>query len=234
MHTTAVAPGALLGYTKHGRPIYLAAGGNGEGDSGDGEDAGQNDGQNDTDTGADQEQRPKKTGDDEPTVAQLQQQLKDARAEAGKNRVNAKLAAAEEAREALTADIAKALGLTKDGDKALDPKALADQLAAKDKEAKSSAVQLAVYRNASKAGADPEAVTDSKTALAAVEKLDTSADDFNTKVVVAMKKAIENNPKLKAEQVSAKSGAPIPGGSGDRTNSTPTLSGAVAARYGAK
>lgn len=168
-------------------------------------------------------------GDDSAKrIAQLEKQLADARAEAGKARVNAKETAAEEARQKLTADLAKALGLVKDDkDEAPDPKALADQLAAKDRDHKAARVELAVFRAAAKHGADPEALTDSRVFLDRVGKLDPDAEDFGTKLGEAVKKAVADNPtryKTSGGQAPPRSGGEITGGSGERQKTDEDLS----------
>lgn len=189
-------------------------------------DTGAQDGDGTTDTGStsDTEKTTTSTsGDDsKAAIARLEKQLADARAEAGKDRVNAKAAAAEEARQKLTADLAKALGLTKDDDdKAPDPKALADQLAAKDKAHREATVELAIYRSAGKHSADAGALTDSREFMAKVNKLDPTADDFHSKLSDAVKKAVTDNPRYKtAGQAPATSGGEITGGSGERQRKT--------------
>lgn len=167
------------------------------------------------------------------TIARLTAEVASARAEAGKTRVNAKATAADEARQQLTKDIAKALGLTKDGEQAPDPKALADQLAEQQAAAKGASVELAIYKHAATASADPSVLTDSRSFMDTVNKLDPTAADFGSKVVEAMKKHVEAHPRLHTSgQAPARSGAPLPGGSGGRTKTNPTLSGAVADHYG--
>ena len=236
MYDLPTAPGALLGHTSKGRPIFLAAGGSEDGDSGstddnggdadssdttgssDGDDAS---GGDDGGQGAPDVKPPAPTGGDDSKarIAQLEKQLAEARAERGKERINAKETAAKEARDGLAAEIAKALGLTKDDeDKAPDPKALADQLAVKEKAHRETTVELAIYRSAGKHGADAGALTDSREFMAKVNKLDPTADDFGSKLGDAVKKAVTDNPRYKTStgQAPGTSGGEITGGSGER------------------
>lgn len=236
MYDLPTAPGALLGYTSKGRPIFLAAGGSEDGDSGSTDDTGGSDadngggtgssdgddasGDDDGGQGAPDVKPPAPTGGDDSKarIAQLEKQLAEARAERGKERINAKETAAKEARDGLAAEIAKALGLTKDDeDKAPDPKALADQLAVKEKAHRETTVELAIYRSAGKHGADAGALTDSREFMAKVNKLDPTADDFGSKLGDAVKKAVTDNPRYKTPgQAPGTSGGEITGGSGER------------------
>lgn len=96
-----------------------------------------------------------------------------------------------------------------------DPAALAAKVTDAQATARSAQVQLAVYRKAGAAGADPNALLDSVAFKTAVEKLDPTAADFASQVDAAIKAAVEANPKLKAAQGAPASGVPHPGGSGE-------------------
>ncbi|MEW1672822.1 hypothetical protein AB0O47_06170 [Streptomyces noursei] len=128
------------------------------------------------------------------TITRLEQQLAAARRDAGKQRVSAKQAAADEARAELAQQIGRALGLVQD-DAPPDPAALTQQLAAEQQRAKQTAVELAVYRAAGAAGADPDALLDSRQFAAAVAELDpTDADAVQS----AITEALKANPRLTA------------------------------------
>lgn len=217
-HPLPTAPGALLGYLKNGRPFYLLAGGSGEGDTGSG-DGGQSDGQNDGQqgTGQDgnagqqgQDPAPKAGQDSAVDVAALpdnvQKMIRDLRTEAAANRTNAKSQAAQEARQDLAQQIGKALGLVKD-DQPADPAKLAQQIGDLSGENKNLKTELAVFKAATKVGANAQALTDSRSFLAQIAKLDPTADGFDAKLREAMKKAVEDNP-----QYSAAGQAPTPRG----------------------
>jgi hypothetical protein len=163
-------------------------------------------------------------------IVRLETALTAARKEAGKDRTTAKAKAAEDARKALLDDVAKALGL-KEGE-TVTAEQLQDQL----KEAKAatndSKIQLAVYRSASKAGADPDALLDSRSFLTSVRELDTTAKDFDALVAAEIKSAIEKNPKLKTTPTGAgRSGGEFPGGTGAGTARSASLGAAVGKHY---
>lgn len=158
-------------------------------------------------------------GDDAATrIARLEAELAEARKEAGKSRTTAKQRAAEEARTELAQQIGRALGLV-DDDTPPDPDQLAQQLAAEQAKAKATAVELAVFRTAPAAGADPDALLDSRTFADSVANLDPTDTDAIKNAITA---AIEANPRLAAQQQTpqqqgtgpARSGAEFTGGGG--------------------
>lgn len=119
--------------------------------------------------------------------------------------------AAEEAavrvREEITQNLAKGLGLVAE-DVPDDPQQLLDTATAQAREAQAVAdtnaaearkarVELAAFRIADKAGADPDAVLDSRTFLRAVRDLDPADEEFGTKVQAAVEQALEVNPRLR-------------------------------------
>ncbi|MFE7316413.1 hypothetical protein ACFU7T_25475 [Streptomyces sp. NPDC057555] len=163
------------------------------------------------------------------TIARLEQQLAAARRDAGKSRVTAKQAAADGARAELAQQIGRALGIVQD-DTVPDPAALTQQLAAEQQQARQAAVELAVYRAAGTAGADPDAVLDSRqfAAIAAdLDPADTSA------VQAAITDAIKSNPRLAAVPAGpARSGGEFPGAPAAPQRPA-TLRDAIASRLGA-
>lgn len=186
--------------------------GDGDGDDGAGDGdqdddgaggTGNDDGQDD-DTGKGSAPKPKppaKKSAEDPaaTIARLQKELKQANADAGKARTTAKKAAADEARTEIVQELGKALGLIKDDkDAPLDPAALKAQVESATAAHRSTALELAVYRGAAKAGVDPDAITDSRAFMASIKDLDPADEGFAKAVQAAMKKAGEDNPKLKA------------------------------------
>ncbi|MFI9824421.1 hypothetical protein ACIHFC_28815 [Streptomyces sp. NPDC052013] len=142
----------------------------------------------------------KKDGEDPAaTIARLQKELKTANADAAKARTNAKKQAADEARTQIVQELGKALGLIKDDkDTPPDPAALTAQIEKATAAHRETAVELAVYRGASKYGADPDALTDSRAFLRSIKDLDPSDEGFAKAVSAAIKKAVDDNPKLKA------------------------------------
>lgn len=114
------------------------------------------------------------------------------RRENGAARTNAKAAAAEEARNALAQEIGKAIGLVKDNEPA-DPAQLAAQLTAQTDAAKQAQLELSVYRAASAAGADANALLDSRSFLQKVSGID--ATD-SAAITAAITEAVAANSAL--------------------------------------
>ncbi|MGW0933323.1 hypothetical protein [Streptomyces sp. NPDC002644] len=136
---------------------------------------------------------PVKPGED-PTaaIARLQNELAKARAEAGKVRVTAKERAAEEARQSLAAQLMSVLDPEGATTKAATPEQLQELLTAEQARARQTAVELAVYRAAATAGADPDALLDSRSFAAAVADLDPSDSAGITAAITA---AVQANPR---------------------------------------
>lgn len=137
------------------------------------------------------------------------------RSEAAGNR--AKASENAQALEATRDAIAKALGLKGDDDPVTAARTAAEQRDAALAEAKQTRVENAVLRMATKHGADPEALTDSRSFMRVLEAIDPGADDFATQVETAIKDAVEKNPLLKGAAASppappARSGGPVGGG----------------------
>ncbi|MEV0444511.1 hypothetical protein AB0I84_29220 [Streptomyces spectabilis] len=154
------------------------------------------------------------TGEDAAaTIARLEAELSATRAEAGKQRVTAKQRAADEARAQLAQDIGRALGIVPEGEQA-DPAHLTEQLTASQAQARQTAVELAVYRAAAAAGADPDALLDSRTFAASLADVDPADADAGTAAITA---AVTANPKLAATAAGPArggaefTGAPTPG-----------------------
>jgi len=211
----------------------------GDGDGGeggsDGGDAGGDQGGSGGDQGGDAGE---KTGDQgkgeagkvEDLPDWAQKLIKDTRGEAAEHRTKA--TAAEKKLTEQLDGIAKALGLK--GEDKPDPAELAKQLDEQRTQARQSAIELAVYRNASKHQGDPDALLDSRGFLAKLADLDPAAKDFASKVETAIKDAVKDNPKLKATQAVGSSSADHgAGGSGEQKTRTPKpLDQAVAGHYG--
>jgi hypothetical protein len=115
------------------------------------------------------------------------------RKENGAERVNAKAQAAAEAKNEFAQAIGKALGLVKD--EPLDPAKLTESLTESQAEAKRARVELAVFRNAATAGADPVALLDSASFLKSLDSID-PADA--AALAAAIGTAVTANPRLAA------------------------------------
>jgi hypothetical protein len=144
---------------------------------------------------------------DDPAAARAE--IEKLRRENASERVNAKQAAAEEARN----EILKQLGLTKDGDQAPDPAKLAADLAASREASQAAARELAIFKAAATAGADPTKLLDSNSFMTSVKGLD--PNDGNA-VAEAIKAAVGANPSLKAVRATGASGIEQAGGSGEQ------------------
>ncbi|AVH58388.1 MULTISPECIES: hypothetical protein [Streptomyces] len=194
----------ILGYRRDGRPIYAIAGGDGTGEGGQGGQGGQQGDPGNQPTGQDpasaapttpqQPATPAAPANEDPaaTIARLTSELTAARKDAGKSRVTAKQQAADDARNELAQQIGKALGIVKD-DAPADPAQLTQQLAAEQAKARQTAVELAVYRTAPAAGANPDALLDSRAFADAVAALDPTDTDG---ITAAIKAAVTANPRL--------------------------------------
>jgi len=124
-----------------------------------------------------------------------QKQIKDARAEAGKARTEAKANAAAEARQALAADVAKALGLK--GDEPPDPAELTRQISLAQDQAWTAAVELQVWRAAGTHGGDPGAMLDSMAFVASLDDLsdlDPRSAEFRTQLEAKVQEAAAKYP----------------------------------------
>jgi len=114
--------------------------------------------------------------------------------------------------------IAKALGLKSDDDPATAAKTAAEERDAARQEAKAAKVEAAVMRAANKHGANPEALTDSRSFMGKLSDLDPAADDFASRLDETIKSAVEANPTLKAAPTSG----PAPRSGGSVNGGTPT------------
>lgn len=170
-----------------------------QGGSSDGGQQGSGDGQGD---GKDEKDGKDGLPDD---PAALRAEIARLRRENGTARTAARDKAATDARNAVVQDIGKALGLIKDGDKAPSAEVLAEQVRTSTAAARTASVELAVFRAAGSAGADADALLDSRAFLAKVADLDPAAADFQTKVTAAINDAVKANPKLKTVRVAGSS-----------------------------
>jgi hypothetical protein len=137
-----------------------------------------------------------------------QKLITDVRGEAAKYRTEAKTAA-EQAQAELTDRFAKVFGLKEDA--AADPEALAKAVSEAQQKAARSARELAIFKAASTAGADPSRLLDSNSFMSSVAGLDPSD---GAAVSAAIQAALTANPNLKAVQAAAASGTEL-GGSGE-------------------
>ena len=179
--------------------------------------------------------------DDEETGSKADDpRLRSARDEAYNNRIKAReaeqaAAAAAQERDALVQQLGKVLGLVKDDDEAdaPDAEALARSVAEEQQRAAKARRELAVFRAAAKAGADPDRLLDSRRFLTSLEKVD--PDDTDA-VTAAVKDALASNPDLAAcreRGASTADTASGPGG-GSAPRAEIPLGDALSNRYGTK
>jgi hypothetical protein len=120
---------------------------------------------------------------------------------------------AQSAQQDFVDKIAKALGINGAGETPTVEQ-VTDQLTAAQQDARERAVDLAVYRAAGPASADPDALLDSTAFRKRVAELDPAADGFTEKVTAAITTAVKDNPRLAAGPAAApRSGGEITGGS---------------------
>lgn len=151
----------------------------------------------------------------------VQKELKEARAEAAKYRVEAKEAAEKVATD-LRTSFAKALGI--ETGEQLTPEQLAEKSQTRAESAETRAAtaerSLAIHKAAAAAGANADALLDSNTFLAKVSQLDPTSADFGAQVGQAITAAVAANPTLKVTQAAAVGGAEITGGTGEQRTFT--------------
>lgn len=148
----------------------------------------------------------------EQTIARLTREVESARKEAGKSRVNAKQAAADEARNATLSKVLEALGVKADGSKKVSLEDVQAESAKKDSSIAQMAAENVVLRRAGALGADADKLLNWSPFTSAVGKLDPGADDYQTQVDALITEQKASNPFL-ATQAVGKSGSEI-GGSG--------------------
>lgn len=156
--------------------------------------------------------------------AWAQKALTDARAEAAKARTGAKEQAAKEAREALLRQ------LSGDANEPLTPEQLQQQLTearttgtAAQQQAAAAAIELAVYRTAQRAGANADALLDSRAFCDQIDALDIDPTDtaaFTAAVTEKVNAALAANPALRAGPGVPRSGGDIGGGGGSGDGAT--------------
>lgn len=147
---------------------------------------------------------------DDPAAARAE--IERLRRENASERVNAKNAAAEQARQELAQSIGKALGLVKD-DEPADPAKLTADLTATQQAAEQARRELAIYKAATAKGADPNALLDSRSFMERAAQADADALD------ALIGEHLTSNPRLKAAQAAPVGGADFTstGSAGGRT-----------------
>lgn len=128
--------------------------------------------------------------------------------------------------------IARLLG-GEDGEKP-DPAKLAGQLTAAQDAHRQARTELATYRRATKAGADPDALLDSRAYLTAVAGLDPDSATFLDDVDAAIRSAVKGNDRLKVSEstTAPRAGVPLQGGPEGKPGKPASLAEAITSRLG--
>ncbi len=170
------------------------------------EDTGTEDRDEDTGTGTGDEDG-KADGKDESELAR-------ARREAARYRrqLREAQAAGTKAQQDAVKKVLAALGVQETDD--VDPAKLQEMTKTQAAKLRATQVELAVLKAAGRAGADPDALVDSRSFMDGLADLDPADPDFSTQVVDEIKKAVKKNPRLGRAQVAGSSGGEHRGGSG--------------------
>ena len=144
---------------------------------------------------------------DDPAAARAE--IEKLRKQNGDDRILAKKTAADEARN----ELLQKLGLTKEGEAIPDPAALAQQIADANKARADTARELAIFKAASTAGADPTKLLDSNSFMTSVQGLDPTD---GAAVAAAITAAVTANASLKAARAAGASTVDLGGGSGEQ------------------
>lgn len=234
---TITTPGAIIGYRKNGLPIRLIAGGSEaapepstEPETG-GDDTGTTP---PADPTPDPKPEPDKGKAKDPADELAKWKALSRQNETAAKEARKAIEKAEQDKQSTLDAIARALGLKKGEE--VDPAKLAEQLTGERDTARSelrqTRIELAIYETASKHGAKPSALRDSRSFLSKVADLDPSDKGFRDALIEAAKEAVKDNPALAAEasKPPARSGAEMtgaPGGAGGGKRPT-SLAAAVA------
>jgi hypothetical protein len=206
------APGGIDALLAHHRLAFgdavMEEGEGGEGAEGGQQEQGGTDGAGDgSGAGEGQQQGEQKNIWDDPASARAE--IEKLRKQNGDDRILAKKTAADEARN----ELLQKLGLTKEGETAPDPAQLAKDLAAERTAKTTTARELAIFKAASTAGADPTKLLDSNSFMTSVQGLDPTD---GAAVAAAITAAVTANASLKAARAAGASGIEQTGGTGEQ------------------
>lgn len=113
--------------------------------------------------------------------------------------------------------LAKLLGLEPDGTK--DPAKLQESLAQREAANRALELEVVVLRGAAGHGADPSKLTDSRSLMTALSKVDPAAPDASAQVGALIKAHVEANPYVRL--AGAPAPAPTPPPVNDTSGTTP-------------
>jgi hypothetical protein len=208
-----------IGFYKSGRPIYPIMGGAGESDS---SDDGQEDPPEDSagDDDSSETENSDDTGEDDfdslpdKTKAEIRQLRRDNRrlrqAAKGKSNGNGQ---EPDTGAVVLAELAKLLGVKNGSTQQQSQETDSDAQA---NEVKTAKVERALIRVAGTAGANPDALLDSRSFLEEIADLDPADPEFRKDLLESVKTAVRENPSLRIQGKKApgKSGGDLGGGKG--------------------
>lgn len=147
----------------------------------------------------------------EEALQRVTQELNAARAEAGKQRVNAKQKAAEDRENEVVNKLLNALGRKPDGSKKVTTDELTSEIEAERHRTSALAAENTVLRVASQAGADPDRLLNWQPFTSELKELDSSDEKYSESVQALIKRYTGANPFLSA-QGAAKTGTEMGSG----------------------
>lgn len=162
-----------------------------------------------TETDSPQQQQQQETP--EEALQRVTQELNAARAEAGKQRVNAKQKAAEDRENEVVNKLLNALGRKPDGSKKVTTDELTSEIEAERQHTSALAAENTVLRVASQAGADPDRLLNWQPFTSELKELDSSDEKYSESVQALIKKYTGANPFLSA-RVAVKTGTKMGSG----------------------
>lgn len=145
-----------------------------------------------------------------------QAEIERLRRENANNRVNAKKQAAEEARQEMLKEFQKLLNPEASDSEAPSVEDLSKELSTERENARMAALELAVYREASRDKLNAERILNSRSFFNQTKDLDPKSDDFGSKLAEVLKTEVKNDPTLKLTGGTTVSGAEQHGGSGEQ------------------
>ena len=92
----------------------------------------------------------------------------------------------------------------------------------RDRAAREARVELEVFRSAATAGADANALLDSRSFLKSIKGIDPAAEGARDAILTAIEAAVEDNPRLSAAPaIPTRSGGDLSGGNGEPDSGAP-------------
>ena len=155
--------------------------------------------------------------DDSPWAdpSKAQAEIERLRRENANNRVNAKKQAAEEARQEMLKEFQKMLNPDAEQE-AVSVEDLTKELTSERENARQAALELAVYKEASRDRLNADRILNSRSFFNKTKDLDPKSEDFGSKLAEVLQAEVKNDPTLKLTGGTTVSGAEQHGGSGEQ------------------